>query len=122
MEQNKKSRLESGLLSERFPRVRTILIRMTYYQEGFNPVLMLRTVHMLPKDPAYFNMECIIKGCENGGFDLTRIVAGMVKENKKVARGRLRCNGKADSLTSTHAHVDYEIGIEYTRAAGRSKK
>jgi hypothetical protein len=115
MELNKRNRLASGLLSERFPEVSDIVIQMTYYQKGINPVLMLRTVNILPTDSAYFHMECAIKECMNGGFDLTSVIAHMVKTRKKVEKGKLFCNGKIDSGASDHASIAYEIGIRYSK-------
>ncbi len=115
MELNKQNRLATGLLSERFPEVSGMVINMTYYQKGVNPVLMLRTINVLPSDSAYFNMECLIKGCVDGGFDLTPAIKSMVKNRKRVGRGRLVCGGKTDTRTSDHASVEYEITIQYSR-------
>jgi len=113
MELNRQNRLASGLLSERFPGVSGMVINMTYYQKGANPVLMLRTINVLPSDSAYFNMECLIKGCVDGGFDLTSVIKDMVKTRKKVGRGKLVCCGKTDSNAPDHASVEYEIAIRY---------
>ena len=115
MELNKQNRLATGLLSERFPEVSGMVINMTYYQKGVNPVLMLRTINVLPSDSAYFNMECLIKGCVDGGFDLTPAIKSMVKNRKRVGRGRLVCGGKTDTRASDHASVEYEITIQYSR-------
>ncbi|MGD0886064.1 MAG: hypothetical protein ABSA46_14560 [Thermodesulfovibrionales bacterium] len=115
MELNRQNKLASGLLSERFPEVSDIVIHMTYYQKGVNPILMLRTVHVLPVDPAYFHMECAIKECIDGDFDLTAIIAHMVKTRKKIEKGKLSCSGKTDSLPSDHASIAYEIGIRYVK-------
>ncbi len=113
MELNRQNRLASGLLSERFPGVSGIVIQMTYFQKGANPVLMLRTINILPSDAAFFNMECVIKGCGGGGFDLTKVIANMVKARKKVGKGKLFCCGKIDERALDHASVEYEIGIQY---------
>ena len=115
MELNRQNRLAMGLLSERFPQVSGILINMTYYQKGANPVLMLRTIHVQPSDSAYFNMDCLIKGCVDGGFDLTSIIGKMVKARKKTAKGKLVCRGKIDTNPLDHASVDYEIEIHYSK-------
>lgn len=120
MELNKKNRLASGLVSARFPEVANMVIYMTYYQNGANPVLMLRTVNILPKEYAYFKMECMIKGCLNGGFDLTKPVSEMVKNRKKSGKGKLVCKGKCDGVTIDHASIDYEITIEYNKPSKRA--
>jgi hypothetical protein len=115
MELNRQNRLAMGLLSERFPQVSGILINMTYYQKGANPVLMLRTIHVQPPDSAYFNMDCLIKGCVDGGFDLTSAIKNMVKARKKTAKGKLVCRGKTDTSSVDHASVEYEIEMRYNK-------
>ena len=85
----RQSRSAAGLVSERFPQVLDIVIHMTYYQKGPNPVLMLRTVNIFPASYAYFKMDCVIKGCDGGGFDLTSVVDDMVKTHKRVKKGLL---------------------------------
>jgi hypothetical protein len=112
-ELNRQNRLATGTLSERFPNVSEIVIHMTYYQKAVNQLLMLRTVHVLPVDSAYFNMECVIKGCVEGGFDLTSVISSMVKARKKVGKGTLVCCGKTDTLAPDHASICYEIEIQY---------
>lgn len=115
LELNKQNKIATGLLSEAFPVISTIVIKMTYYQKGVNPVLMLRTVNVLPRDFAYFQMECAIKDCLDGGFNLTRTIKDMVKNKKKVAKGTLVCRGKVDSVAIDHASISYEIEIEYNK-------
>ncbi len=113
MELNKQMKLASGLVSERFPDVSGIVIHMTYYHKGVNPVLMVRTVNFFPSGYAYFNMDCMIRDCVDGGFDLTSVVTNLIKHHKKLGKGKLVCNGKNDSLASDHASIAYEIRIQY---------
>lgn len=112
-ELNRQNRLAAGLVSERFPKVSSIVVNMTYYQKGINPVLMVRTVNVLPTTYAYFNMECMIRDCVNGGFDLTPIISRMVKGLKKTAKGKLVCKGKNEGLAPDHASIAYEITVKY---------
>ncbi len=114
-EQNKQRRLAAGLVSERFPEVSDIVIHMTYYQKGVNPVMMVRIVNFFPSRHAYFNMDCMIKGCVDGGFDLTSVIANMIKNHKKLEKGKLMCNGKSDTLASDHASIAYQITIKYNK-------
>lgn len=109
----KQNKLAAGLVAERFPKVNSIVINMTYYQKGVNPVLMVRTVNVLPTTYAYFNMECMIRDCVGGGFDLTPIIRRMVKTLKKTVKGKLACKGKNDGLEADHASIEYEINIRY---------
>jgi hypothetical protein len=113
MEQKKEDKIAAGLVSEHYPKVSGMVIHMTYYQKALNPVLMLRTVNFFPTSYAYFNMECMIKGCVDGGFDLTSIIDNLIKNHKKSAKGKMVCCGENDSLSPDHAHISYEISIKY---------
>lgn len=113
MELNKKNRLAAGLVSDRFPEISGMVIQMTYYRKAPNPVLMVRTVNVFPTSYAYFNMGCMIKGCLNGGFDLTSVIAGLIKNHKKSGKGKMACKGGNDSLASDHASISYEISVQY---------
>lgn len=115
MELIKKHRLAAGLVSDRFPEVSGMVIHMTYYHKGVNPILMERTVNVFPTGYAYFNMECMIKGCVEGGFDLTPVITDMIKNHKKLGKGKLVCNGKNDDIASDHASIAYEIRIQYNK-------
>jgi hypothetical protein len=113
MELKNQLRQDAGLISERYPKVSGMVINMTYYHKAENPVLMQRTVNFFPTSHAYFNMECMIRGCEGGGFDLTRIIKKQIKDKKKVAKGEMICKGKNGELVSNHSHIIYEINIQY---------
>lgn len=115
IELNKQRRLAAGLLSERFPGVSDIVVRMIYYQKAINSVMMVRTVNFWPTHYAYFKMDCMIKGCLDGGFNLTSVIAKMIKNHKKSEKGKLICNGKSDTVSSGHASIDYQITITYSR-------
>ncbi|MCC6347477.1 MAG: hypothetical protein IT388_09860 [Nitrospirales bacterium] len=115
MELKKQAMLATGLLSNRFPEVSGMVIQMTYYQKGSNPVLMVRTVNVFPSSYAYFKMDCVVKGCEGGGFDLTSLVTDLVKFRRKMKKGTLVCSGASDILESAHASIAYEIVIHYHR-------
>lgn len=115
MDLKKQRRAEAGLVSERFPQVASIVINMTYYQRSANPVLMLRTVNLVPGSPAFFDMDCMIKDCLNGGFDMSLIIKSMVKNRKKALKGKLTCRGKGLGLAPDHASIIYEVNIRYNR-------
>ncbi len=108
--------MAAGLVSECFPEVSDIVVRMTYYQRAINPVLMIRTVNFWPSRYAYFNMDCMIKGCTDGGFDLTSVISKMVKNHKKSTKGQLFCNGNINALAHGHATVAYQITVRYNKS------
>ena len=115
IELKKQRRIAAGLVSECFPEVSDIVIHMTYYQKGENPILMVRKVNFWPSRHAYFKMDCMIKGCVDGGFDLTSVVTNMIKNHKKSGKGKLICNGESDTFASDHASIAYEITIKYNK-------
>lgn len=106
-------KLDAGLVSEKFPHVSSMVIRMTYRRDLPNPVLMVRTVNVFPSSYAYFHMKCTMKECTDGGFDLTKAITGLVKGNKRVGRGEITCSGGGDKLGSDHSSISYEIKINY---------
>jgi hypothetical protein len=115
LELNKQRRLAAGLVSEHFPEVSDIVVHMTYYQKRVNPIMMVRVVNFWPSRHAYFNMDCMIKGCVDGGFDLTSVITDMIKNRNKSRKGTLVCNGKGDAIASEHASIAYEITIKYNK-------
>ncbi len=117
MELKKNTMLAAGLVSERLPGVSRIVLNMTYYQRTADPVLMKRTVNFFPTDYACFRMECMREECMNGGFDLTPVVAGLVKNHKKSVKGKIVCNGKSENLRLGHASIAYEVSIQYDKQA-----
>ncbi|MBI5666210.1 MAG: hypothetical protein HZC49_14135 [Nitrospirae bacterium] len=112
-ELKRQKNLAAGLVSDRFPSVSDIVISMTYLQKSERPVLMVRTVNIVPDSYALFNMDCMIKGCDGGGFDLNSVLADMVKTHKKVKKGAITCHGNIDKQASEHASIEYEAVIHY---------
>ncbi|MCL4457741.1 MAG: hypothetical protein M1147_00790 [Nitrospirae bacterium] len=115
MELKRQNNAVAGLVSERFPTVSGMVINMTYYQKSVNPVLMTRTLNVFPTSYACFKMDCMIKGCAGGGFDLTSIINDMVKTHKKVKKGAVSCLGNVDTHPSEHASIEYETIIRYKK-------
>lgn len=115
MELKKQRRSEAGIVSARFPNVSSIVINMTYFHNAENPVLMERTINVFPTSIADFNMECMIRSCDNGGFDLTPLITKLIKQHKKIAKGDMVCKGKVDNKSSSHANISYKISISYKK-------
>jgi hypothetical protein len=111
----KEKRVAAGLVSDRFPEVSGMVIQMTYFRTGSNPVLMLRTLNVFPTAYAYFNMDCMISGCTGGGFDLSPVIKEMVNKHSRLKKGTLACKGNNPDLASDHARIDYEITIKFYR-------
>ncbi|MCX5716877.1 MAG: hypothetical protein NTW44_00920 [Nitrospirae bacterium] len=117
MELKKQGNIAAGLVADRFPTVSGIVIQITYYRKAAIPLLMVRTVNIFPTSYAYFKMDCMIKGCDGGGFDLTSVVTNMVKTHKKMRNGSLNCSGTADAVESDHARIEYETVIQYKKVS-----
>lgn len=111
----KEKRIAAGLVSDRFPEVSGMVIQMTYFRTGLNPVLMLRTINVFPTAYAYFNMDCMISGCTGGGFDLSPVIKEMVKKHNRLKKGTLDCKGNNADLAADHARIHYEITIKFYR-------
>lgn len=109
-----------GLVSERYADVSAIEFRMTYFRRGMDAVLMTRTLSFSSADYASFHIKCMEEGCTEGGFDLTPMVAGLVKTRKKTAKGKIYCHGT--SHTFGHASLAYEVNIQYQTRAMQSAK
>jgi len=113
VEIDRQRRLQTALISECFPDVSFIIIQLIYYLKGVNEVSMIRTINFWPSRHAYFNMDCMIKDCIDGGFDLTQVITHMVKKHEKQGKGNLSCKGKISNQSSQHSRVAYKIAIQY---------
>jgi hypothetical protein len=104
-------RLESGLISEHFPQVSSILINMTNSYKRMNLNTILRTFNFSPSSYAYFNIECLSEGCRDGGFDLDQVITMMIRSHKDSEEGELDCD--SSNLSSDHSHIHYKVNIQY---------
>jgi hypothetical protein len=104
-------RLESGLISEHFPKVSSIVIDVINSYKQMNLDTILRTFNFLPSSYAYFNIECLSEGCRDGGFDLNQVITMMIRNHKDSGEGELMCD--SSSLSSDHSHIHYKVNIQY---------
>jgi hypothetical protein len=109
--ERKQLKIDSGLLSERYPDVSSVVISMNYYQRNAGTVLMQRTVNFFPGSAAYFLMECMRRDCIDGGYNLEPVVTTMTKDRLEAGNGELVCSG--DNPPS-HARINYTIAINYS--------
>ena len=85
-------RLESGLISEHFPQVSSIVIKVTNSYNGINMNDILRIFNFLPSSYAYFNIECLSESCCDGGFDLDQVITMMIRSHRDSGEGELDCD------------------------------
>ena len=108
--ERQQQKLEGGFVSTHYPEVASIVINMMYSQtKGLNKSLP-RTINFAPDSYAFFRVECLIKDCIEGGFNLTEPIIGMIANRDKTAKGELVCEGD-DS--EEHSSITYEVVIQY---------
>ncbi len=104
-------RQDAGVVATHFPEVESIVISMMYDQRGIAKSLP-RTVNFFPGSCALFKVDCLSKGCVDGGFDLTQVITSMIRKHGKAAKGELSCEGNGSS--DDHSAIVYEVAIQYT--------
>jgi hypothetical protein len=102
---------DAGFVAAQFPDVAGIVVRMTYNQRGIQKSLP-RVVNFFPGSYALFRIECLNKECREGGFDLSKVITGMIRKHSGSARGNLSCEGNSPS--ANHSTIVYEVSIQYT--------
>lgn len=104
-------RQDAGSVSSHFPDVSSIVVSMSYKQIGLKNA-MPRTVNFVPGSYAIFSIDCLSKGCTDGGFDLSRVISGMVRSHVGSTKGALTCEG---GPTQDHSSIEYEVTIQYAQ-------
>lgn len=107
--ERKQQKLDAGIVSELFPKVKKIAISMTYSKTGVLEPLS-RAVNFYPGSSAIFKMHCLCSECEEGNFDFTKIISSMVKTGKTASKGKIGCDGCSVPECSD---VAYDILIKY---------
>ncbi len=110
--QLKEKKLSAGLVSDRFPRLSSMVIHVDHYDKQLvEPLFMERTINVSPASYAFFDIACLTGECE-GSFNLTPVISGMVKNHRRSAKGKLKCPGSG-AIPAGHAYITYEISIKY---------
>jgi hypothetical protein len=104
-------KLDAGFVDALFPEVAGIVINMIYNQRGIQKSLS-RVINFLPGSYALFRIECLNRECSEGGFDLSEVITGMIRNRRGSAKGSLSCEGKSPS--ANHSTIAYEVSIQYT--------
>jgi len=74
---------DNGLVSERHAGGSNIEFHMTYSRLGVGAVFEADAQFFRSCDYAGFHFKCMEDGCENGGYDVAPVVAGLAKFHKK---------------------------------------
>ena len=104
-------KVDAGSVATHFPEVTSIVIRMMYNQRGIAKSLP-RIVNFYPNSSALFRVDCLNRECVDGGFDLSQVITGMIRNHREVAKGDLNCEGNDPS--TDHSNIVYEVAIQYT--------
>jgi hypothetical protein len=108
--ERKQAKQDAGLVSSHYPGVERIIISMTYSQKGSNPIH--RTMNFYPESYASVRVNCLSNDCVDGGFDLTRIIISMIRNQNKKIKGKLDCDDNGSR--TDHSNIAYEIAIQYS--------
>ena len=103
-------KLDAGSMVAQYPEVTGIVINMIYSQRGILKSLP-RVVNFFPGSSALFRIDCLNKECVSGGFDLTQVITGMIRNRRGAAKGDLSCEG--DGPSADHSTITYEVAIQY---------
>lgn len=109
--EKRQRKIDAGFMGTQFPEVKGIVISMIYNQRGIQKSLP-RVVNFSAESYALFRVDCLNKECVDGGFDLTPIITGMIRNRREAAAGNLSCEG--DGPSSDHSTIAYEVAIQYT--------
>jgi len=108
--ERRQQKLDAGFVDAQYPEVRGIVINMIYSQRGILKSLP-RVVNFFPGSSALFKIDCLKKECADGGFDLTQVITGMIRNRREAAKGELSCGG--DGPSADHSNITYEVAIQY---------
>ncbi|KAF0177501.1 MAG: hypothetical protein FD164_2357 [Nitrospirae bacterium] len=107
--EKKQQKLESGTLSEVFPKVSIITVAMRYAKTGVLEPLT-RTVNFTRDSAALFKISCLCADCPESGFDFSSILKTMVTGHKTSAKGTINCENCPAPECSD---VAYAVTIKY---------
>ncbi len=106
-------KVDSGLISRRFPEVASIVVDMEHHKKGICDTLLLRKLYYSSDSHAYFHVECLNGDCTDcsDGFDLDSVIDSMIRCHSATRHGALDCAGHG--LTSSRVNISYTVTIEY---------
>jgi len=104
-------RLDAGFMSKHYPEVESIVISMIYSQRGIARPIH-RIVNFSPVSYAFFKIDCLSRDCDDGGFDLTHVINGMIRNHRESAKGELTC--ESDRPPVDHSDIEYDIQIIFS--------
>lgn len=104
-------RVDAGFMSKHYPDVESIVVSMVYNQRGIARPIH-RIVNFAPGSYAFFKIDCLSRDCDAGGFDLTHVINGMIRNHRESAKGELTC--ESDQPPVDHSAIEYDIQIKFS--------
>ncbi len=104
-------KLDAGFMSKHYPEVESIVIDMMYNQRGIAKPIH-RIINFSPGSYAFFKIDCLSRDCDDGGFDLSHVINGMIRNHKETATGELTC--ESDQPPNDHSDIEYDIQIKFS--------
>lgn len=86
--------LAAPLLAEQFPAVRELAVRMKFNDPEGKEKPQPSARVFSPDMRAFFQLQCPLRDCTGGGFDLTSAVPVALKGSRPVTRGSFTCEGR----------------------------
>lgn len=80
-------------LSEQFPQVEQLVIRMTFTDPSGRANHSPQMHSFSPAGRAFFEVPCPFSACIDGGFDLNPIIADILNHSGQETSGTLDCQG-----------------------------
>lgn len=109
-EERKRQMTAAGLMSDLFPDVSSIVVKVNYSRGSFSAVQ--RTLNFYPGNPAFFKISPLGDGGDSDGLDLTHFIHRMIGSRKKSAKGEF--NGGPKDAAIVYSSVGYEVAITYS--------
>src|SRR5438309_960348 len=86
--------LESGSLSARFPKLKSLRAQLSYHPpDGSGRGAQIKYTVNLDHAKSVFRFDCLNKECVRGDFDLSEVLAQAVGARRTASIGEMRCQG-----------------------------
>ena len=112
----RRRRAAAGTLDDQFPAVARIRVELSF-PETVGPAPARQLHDMYPPAPAYFDFACPYGDCD-GGFDLNKVAASLMKNATPHVDGTIDCSGNRVGMTRLPCNLraHYRIAAEYQKA------
>jgi hypothetical protein len=106
------------VLSEQFPSVKELVVELRFIDPAGKATPSPHTRIFWPDMQAFFQFQCPLKECNDGGFNLGPLIPKALGKRNTEARGQVSCEGKrkregvADPCCNLELHYHVSIRRE----------